>query len=92
MLSVLFGNYKQNLRFTNKIDFLVVPFKARYINYTLAFLIFTFLFYLRSLGAFGNPLNERFDIIKKILLHLSAIFLSFIFWGIIVNVFLGTYN
>lgn len=88
MLKVLYGN----LKIQNKFDFLILPFKILYMVYTLPFLIFALLSYIRTLGAFGNPVKEKFGVVKKILLHFSAIFLSFIFWGVIINIINGKYR
>lgn len=88
MLNVLYGN----LYFKKKSDYVIIPFKIVYIIYSLPFLAFAFLLMTRSFGAFGSMKNEKVGIIKKMLLHLADIFWSFVFWGIIINAFLGTYN
>jgi hypothetical protein len=41
------------------------------------------------MGAFGSPPDEKIGIMKKIFLHIDNIFLSFVFWGLIINVIQG---
>ena len=88
MLDVLYGR----LKIQRKVDIILLPIKIIYFLYTIPFLVFALLLFIRTLGVFGNSSKERFGIVKKILLHFTAIFLSFIFWGIIINVILGKYK
>lgn len=88
MLNILYGD----LHFQGKIDFIIVPLKVLYIIYSIPFLVFAFLLVARSFGTFGSPKNEKFGIVKKMLLHIADIFWSFVFWGIIINVRLGNYS
>ena len=81
IIKVLFGS----LKYRTKLDYIFIPLKCIYIIYSLPLLALAFLLYLRSSGAFGSPKNEKFGIIKKILFHLSNIFFSFVFWGLIIN-------
>ena len=76
MLKVLFGSFK----ITSKFDYVLIPLKVLYLLYNVPFLLVALLMTIRSLGAFGNPLKEEFGLIKKILLHFSAIVTSFFFW------------
>lgn len=76
MLKVLYGR----LAYKRKIDIIVLPLKFIYIIYTFPFLVFTLLLALRSLGAFGNAFMDNSDNIGKILLHFSAIVISFGLW------------
>jgi hypothetical protein len=82
MFNVLFGNF----RIQRKTDYFVLPLKILYIVYNIPFLLFAFLLFLRSFGAFGNGKNEKFGIVKKVLLHFTAIVSSFFFWIIILSV------
>lgn len=77
MLKTLYGN----LKYTKKSDLVILPIKYIYLIYTFPFLIFTLLLAIRSLGAFGNPLQEEIGPIKAVLLHMSAIVISFALWG-----------
>lgn len=82
MLRVLFGN----LKFLNKTDYIAVPLKMIYIIYSLPFLLISFVMMARSAGAFGSPDDEKFGIVKTVLLHISNIFLSFVLWEFLINV------
>jgi hypothetical protein len=88
MLKVLFGSLKIN----RGIDYAILPLKIVYIVYTTPFLIFAFLMNVRSFGAFSSSSKEKFGIVKKILLHLSAIFLSFGMWIVILSILEKTLN
>lgn len=88
MLKVLYGRLEMN----KKSDWLMLSLKLLYMLYTLPFLIFIFLFYIRSIGAFGNPLKEEFGIVKKVLLHFSAIVLSFGLWMAILSIMENAFN
>lgn len=83
MLRVLYGN----LKFNRKIDCILIPIKYLYLVYTAPFLVFAILLSIRSLGAFGNPLKEEFGIVKSVLLHLSALVISFAIWGSLWSIF-----
>lgn len=48
--------------------------------------------YIRSLGAFGNLLKERFGIVKIILLNFSAIVISTFAYIIILRIIERTYK
>lgn len=76
MIKVLYGN----LKYQNKFDFLILPFKYLYVLYTLPTLFFIFMLAIRSGGVFGNPLNEEFGDIKAIVFRLSVLILSFALW------------
>ncbi len=82
MLRILYGDMKMN----KKTDFAILMFKVIYIIYTAPFLMFVFLMCLKTLGAFGNPLKEKFGIIKKIMLHFSAIAISTCIWIIVLGI------
>src|SRR3989339_2290560 len=82
MLQVLYGN----LKIHKKMDYLILPLKILYIIYTAPFLLFVFLMYIRTLGAFGNPSKEKFGVMKKIFLHLAGISISFGLWIIILGI------
>jgi len=82
MLSVLYGN----LHFRKKADFIILPLKVLYIIYSIPFLLFSFLLMVRSFGAFGSPENEKIGIIKKTLLHIADLFLSYCLWISIFNI------
>jgi hypothetical protein len=82
MLKVLYGSFEIN----SKIDYIKLPFKIIYIIYTAPFLLFTFLMYIRSLGAFGNPLKEKYGTAKIIMVHFAAIAFSFGMWVLLLSV------
>ena len=82
MLRILYGDLKIN----KKTDFVILMFKVIYMIYTAPFLVFVFLMYLKTLGAFGDPLKEKFGTIKKTMLHFSAIAVSTCIWIIILGI------
>ncbi len=88
MLESMYGS----LKIKNKIDIFLFPIKIIYMVYTIPFLLFVLLMQIRTLGAFGNAFKEKVGKVKALLIHFSAIFLSFIFWGVIINFILGKYN
>ena len=88
MLQALYGN----LRLRKKTDYVLLPLKFIYIAYTAPFLLFAFLMAIRTLGAFGNPLKEKFGLVKKILLHFAAIGMSSCLWVLILGILEETLN
>ncbi|MCX7921367.1 MAG: hypothetical protein N3B21_05000 [Clostridia bacterium] len=82
MLKILYGS----LRFRKKADYIIIPLKVIYIIYSIPFLIFAFLLFIRSFGGFGSPQNEKIGMVKRILLHFSAIFWSYCLWIAILSI------
>ena len=81
MVKLLYGD----LAIKERIDRILVPLKIIYIIYTIPFLLMTAIMFIRGLGAFKGPANEKIGKIKRVLLHCAAIFWSFCLWVIILS-------
>ncbi len=84
MFKTLYGN----LKYSRKSDLIFLPIKYLYLLYTVPFLVFAFMLSVRSVGVFGNPTTEEMGIVKAILLHMSAVVISFAIWGTLWSIFL----
>lgn len=83
MIKALYGR----LKYDNKSDIFILIIKYFYILFTFPFLLFALLLSLRSAGVFGNGRNEQFSKVKLVLLHMSAIVISFAIWGTLWSIF-----
>lgn len=76
MFKILYGNW----RFSTIIEKVLFPFKIIYFIYTLPFLLFSVLLYLRTFGVFSASPNEKFSLPKILALHMAAVVISFGLW------------
>jgi hypothetical protein len=76
MLKALYGS----LKIKKNVDYVFVSLKILYIIYTVPFLIFALCTYIYTLSFHENPFKQEIGVIKRILLHISAIFWSFVIY------------
>ena len=79
---LLFGD----INIKDKGDYIVVPLKVVYIIYSIPFLLFVIMAFVRTMGAFKNPNDEKIGIVKRVLFHIANIFISLVFWDLIITI------